>query len=212
MEYDVHSLSLTIDYNKTVLYPMDTLGVTDRTLTSSMHTQSQSTVYGANDASTTLRFADGSLVASDTGAVLVRLAFRMLHGNAISTTVRISAATFEDNNPRVGRINPAIARADSLCYQIDRLIDASARYGASFKMVVSGPNVTSVRYEVSDAHFVSLALYDGIGRLVRTLESGEVTPREYETTFATSGLANGAYYLRLQTDRGAETQSIRIVR
>lgn len=52
---------------------------------------------------------------------------------------------------------------------------------------------TQIKFEVSDAKFVSLRLYDMVGRLVRTLIEKEMAEGSYQVTLDAGGLASGVY-------------------
>ena len=46
---------------------------------------------------------------------------------------------------------------------------------------------------------MTLAVYDVLGRLVRTLVNSNVSPGYYEVPFDGSGLASGVYFYRIST-------------
>jgi hypothetical protein len=68
---------------------------------------------------------------------------------------------------------------------------------------------THIRFSVRGSGFVSLKVYDLLGREVRTLVSENLQPGSYEVTFDASGLASGIYYYRLTA--GEFTQSKRMM-
>lgn len=61
---------------------------------------------------------------------------------------------------------------------------------------------TTIRFSLGKAGFVTLKLYDMLGREVRTLVSRELGAGKYETSFEGEGLASGVYVYRLATNNG----------
>lgn len=72
---------------------------------------------------------------------------------------------------------------------------------AEFGMLDNFPNpfnpTTSIRYELRDANYVNLRVYDTAGRLVTELVSGWREAGSHEVTFDASNLASGIYVYRL---------------
>jgi hypothetical protein len=73
---------------------------------------------------------------------------------------------------------------------------------SSFLLHPCSPNpfnpTTVARYELRDASYVSLRVYDTAGRLVATLVNGWRDAGSHEVTFDASDLAAGVYIARLQ--------------
>lgn len=71
----------------------------------------------------------------------------------------------------------------------------------SFALYQNTPNpfnpTTDVGFRISDRGFVTLEVYDPLGRQVATLVSGEKAPGEYHVTWNASTLSSGVYYCRL---------------
>jgi Lamin Tail Domain/Secretion system C-terminal sorting domain len=57
--------------------------------------------------------------------------------------------------------------------------------------------VTIIKYSLAEKSFVSLKVYDILGRKVRTLEKSELNPGNYSVNFNSEGLASGLYIYRL---------------
>jgi hypothetical protein len=68
---------------------------------------------------------------------------------------------------------------------------------------------TSIQYQVESRQYVTLTVYDILGRLVTTLVDGEKAPGSYTATFDGSKLPSGIYLYRLQA--GNFTQTRRMV-
>jgi hypothetical protein len=73
----------------------------------------------------------------------------------------------------------------------------------SFELRQNYPNPfnpsTTIRFGVSGSGFVSLKVFDTLGREVATLVDEEKTPGKYSVTFDASNLSSGIYYYRLHT-------------
>ena len=72
----------------------------------------------------------------------------------------------------------------------------------SFGLMQNYPNPfnpeTVVGFRVTTSSFVSLKVFDTLGREVATLVSEEKTPGAYAVPFSGEGLASGVYFYRLQ--------------
>lgn len=72
--------------------------------------------------------------------------------------------------------------------------------------------ITTIEYRVFEAGFVSLKIYDILGREVATLVNGLQEPESYRVNFNASGLASGVYFYRLQIGRVSSTKKMIVVR
>ncbi len=88
----------------------------------------------------------------------------------------------------------------------DSLITAVAQVNnpVSFKLLNNYPNpfnpTTVVGYSIPERGWVTLIVYDVLGRRVRTLVSGFENPGTHEVQFDGAGLASGVYFDRLEYD------------
>ncbi len=84
---------------------------------------------------------------------------------------------------------------------------------ARFALDQNYPNpfnpVTIIRYETSRPGFVSLVVYDILGREVARLVNGERAPRVHEVVFNAAGLPSGIYVYRLQA--GSTNQARKMI-
>jgi photosystem II stability/assembly factor-like uncharacterized protein len=71
---------------------------------------------------------------------------------------------------------------------------------------------TRIKFQVPGSGFVSLKVYDVLGREVRSLVNENLQPGSYETTFDASGLASGVYYYHLQSGSFVETKKLMLLR
>jgi hypothetical protein len=86
----------------------------------------------------------------------------------------------------------------------------------AFRLEQNYPNPfnpsTVIKFEVLNSQFVTLRVYDVLGREVRTLVNEDLNAGSHETTFNATGLASGVYYYRLQAGNVAETKKLTILR
>ena len=98
------------------------------------------------------------------------------------------------------------------------VVEATVALGGAYVLDPLFPNPAAqgratVRFGVEDARPVTVALYDAMGRRVRTLYQG--TPdagRLTTTTLRTDGLASGVYFVRLVGDGFQTTRRLTVVR
>jgi len=72
--------------------------------------------------------------------------------------------------------------------------------------------VTHFGFLISDFGFVSLKVYDMLGREVATLINEEKTPGEYEVTWDASTMPSGIYFYRIKAEGVVETRKLIILR
>jgi hypothetical protein len=71
---------------------------------------------------------------------------------------------------------------------------------------------TRIQFQVQSSEFVSLKLYDLLGREVATLVSEEMKPGRYERRLDGSGLASGVYIYRLQAGGFIQSRKLLLLR
>jgi hypothetical protein len=71
---------------------------------------------------------------------------------------------------------------------------------------------TTIRYQVAEDTFVSLKIYDVLGREVRTLVDGFVKAGSHETVFDASDLVSGVYAYRLVTNSTTDIKMLTLVK
>ncbi|MCA9753315.1 MAG: T9SS type A sorting domain-containing protein [Gemmatimonadetes bacterium] len=86
----------------------------------------------------------------------------------------------------------------------------------TFSLAQNRPNpvrgATSIRYALPRASRVDLSVYDVTGRKVATLVDGPQEAGFRETRWDASGVANGVYFYRLQTDGFTDSKRIVVIR
>ena len=83
---------------------------------------------------------------------------------------------------------------------------------AGFSLSPNYPNpfnpTTSMQYTISSRQFVTLKVYDILGREVATLVNEEKTAEEYEVEFDGTGLPSGIYIYQLKASSFVETRKM----
>ena len=73
------------------------------------------------------------------------------------------------------------------------------------------PN-TTISFTVPEASYVTLAIYDVLGRKVRVLVDGTQQAGTHEAIFEASDLSSGTYFMRLTTDAGVFTKTMLLLK
>jgi uncharacterized delta-60 repeat protein len=71
---------------------------------------------------------------------------------------------------------------------------------------------TNIQFRISDFGFVSLKVYDVLGKEVATLVNGEKPVGNYEVDFDATGLSSGIYFYKLQAGNFIETRKMTILK
>ena len=71
---------------------------------------------------------------------------------------------------------------------------------------------TVVRFQVESSKWVTLKVYDVLGREVVTLVNGAVEPGSHERIFDASGLASGVYLYRFEAGGFVQTKKMILIR
>jgi hypothetical protein len=71
---------------------------------------------------------------------------------------------------------------------------------------------TTIRFEVAGSGFVSLKVFDVLGREVATLVNEERMPGRYERVFQAEGLPSGLYVYQLKTHKNVATRKLLLLK
>jgi len=71
---------------------------------------------------------------------------------------------------------------------------------------------TSIQYAISSTQFVTLKVYDLLGREVATLVNEEKTTGSYEVEFNGNNLTSGIYFYKLQAGSFVETKKMVLIK
>ncbi len=72
--------------------------------------------------------------------------------------------------------------------------------------------ITKVRFAIGEGGFVTLKVFDVLGREVATLVHEVMRPGKYERVFDATGLASGMYFYRLVTGGAMQTKKLVVLR
>ncbi|MEK9137221.1 MAG: T9SS type A sorting domain-containing protein, partial [Bacteroidota bacterium] len=87
---------------------------------------------------------------------------------------------------------------------------------ASFRLEQNYPNPfnprTTISFSILHSSFITLRVFDVLGREVATLVNEEMKPGSYQRVFDGSGLASGVYLYRLHTANSVQTKKLLLIR
>jgi len=72
--------------------------------------------------------------------------------------------------------------------------------------------VTNIEFRIAESGFVSLRVFDLLGKEVTTLVSSNLTPGFYKYDFDASGLPSGVYFYQLSAGDFTETKKLNVVK
>jgi len=128
--------------------------------------------------------------------------FDPLLDNSIGENWRASAG-----NGSPGKIN-------SVTTLVEENIDA--KIPEEFVLFQNYPNpfnpITTIRFIIPQSQFVSLKIFDMLGREIKTIVNGNKTPGTYEVNFDGSSLTSGVYFYRLQAGSFMETKKLVLIK
>lgn len=95
-------------------------------------------------------------------------------------------------------------------------IDGKINFPEEFKLYQNYPNpfnpTTSIEYIVPSNEFISLKVYDMLGREVATLVNEQKTAGRYNIQFDASDFSSGIYLYRIQTDNFKSTKRMTLIK
>jgi hypothetical protein len=71
---------------------------------------------------------------------------------------------------------------------------------------------TTIEFALPKSAFVTLRVYDLLGKRVEELVNEKLEPGAYKTQWEAKGLASGVYFYRLQAGEFAETKALLLLR
>jgi len=71
---------------------------------------------------------------------------------------------------------------------------------------------TTISFSLPRRSFVTLKIYDVIGREIATIVSEELSAGNYSRSWNASNMSNGVYFYRLQADQFSETKKLFLLR
>ncbi len=91
-------------------------------------------------------------------------------------------------------------------------IKKDIRFPINYSLSQNYPNpfnpTTTIKYQIPELSFVTLKVYDVLGKEVTTLVNEEKPAGEYEVKFNATGLPSGIYFYRLHAGNYVETKKM----
>ncbi len=72
--------------------------------------------------------------------------------------------------------------------------------------------LTKIKYQIAKNSFVTLKVYDVLGRKVETLVNEKQTAETYEVTFSGVKYSSGIYFYRIQADSFTDVKKMVLVK
>ena len=98
---------------------------------------------------------------------------------------------------------------------LSRTVTAEVRLGAPYALVV-GPNPVAesarIALTLQEGQHVRVALYDVLGRRVKTIRNGRLERGEHAMDVVTGSLSSGQYFLRIEGETFGTTRRVAVVR
>jgi hypothetical protein len=72
--------------------------------------------------------------------------------------------------------------------------------------------VTNIKFQIPQTSFVTMKVFDALGKEVQTLIEQELNSGFYETKFNAGGLSSGIYFYKLVTDKFTDVKKMVVVK
>jgi hypothetical protein len=113
----------------------------------------------------------------------------------------------------------AISSRPNICMQItpvNGIIPNNGNIPVNYKLSQNYPNpfnpVTRISFDIPKQGFVSLKIYDVLGREVKSLVSEVKSPGSYSVDFNAAGLSSGLYLYRLESNSFIDTKRMVLIK
>jgi Secretion system C-terminal sorting domain len=140
-------------------------------------------------------------------------------GTSSSSTSRTTSAvgqTFVGRSSGPSSVVTSGFLADSLVRGYLADVKGRRNLPARFELLQNYPNpfnpATVISYQLPSTAFVSLTIFDMLGRELATLVHGVEEPGEHVIRWDAAGLASGVYFYRLQAGSFVETRKMMVLR
>ena len=130
------------------------------------------------------------------------------------TTTETHFYTYEDKNVAVGSYSYRIKQMDfdgsSRYYNLSNVVEVSTPYTYSLSQNYPNPfnPSTKISWQLKNDGFITLKVYDQLGKEVATLVNEEKPAGSYEMEFNASSLASGVYYYRISAGNFVDTKKM----
>jgi hypothetical protein len=151
----------------------------------------------------------GAIVRSTNGGV-------SWHSQSSGTesTLRSVAFTDADSGTAVGNAGVIVRTTTGGVTTVGEYLNPPV--ATDFVLMQNYPNpfnpATTISFSIPSKSFVSLNIFDALGREVSSLLSEELSAGKYSQQWDAAGLSSGVYFYRLQAGSFVETKKLLVVR
>ena len=139
-----------------------------------------------------------------------------LRGTATASGMEYYAYHYNDTLACSSYLNPlGLTNRPNVCFYITPLtgiVNNTNNIPAVYKLSQNYPNpfnpVTKIKYDIPKKGFVSLKIYDVLGKMVKELVNEIKSQGYYVVDFDASGLSSGIYFYRLECNGFIETKKM----
>ena len=142
--------------------------------------------------------------------------------NGSSDGSDIASALFTDANDNVYVTGYSYDGPNSVDYvtfkysQTVGINQISNSFASGFELKQNYPNpfnpVTNLEFEISELGFVTLKIYNELGREISTLVSTRLKPGTYKYNFDASNLTSGIYFYKLESNSFSDTKKMLLIK
>jgi photosystem II stability/assembly factor-like uncharacterized protein len=141
------------------------------------------------------------------------IGFVLGHG----TTTETQNYFFTDNDVKPGKYQYKLKQIDyDGTFEYSQVVEVEIPFVNEFSLSQNYPNpfnpTTSLQYAISSRQFVTLKVYDLLGREVAILVNEEKPAGEYEVEFNGANLPSGIYFYQLKAGEYIETRKMVLLR
>ncbi|MCX6137934.1 MAG: T9SS type A sorting domain-containing protein [Ignavibacteriales bacterium] len=153
--------------------------------------------------------------APDNSWHTIFLAFDYLSCNFRSDTSNVTYAS-PDKDPNYAHIYDAGSVMQNAIAAFTAVRVSSPGYPEEFRLNQNYPNpfnpATTITYDVPTVAYVSLVVYDCLGRHVATVADGKKSPGHYEERFDAGRLGSGVYFYRMTAGAYSAAKKMLVVK
>ncbi|HMS35043.1 MAG TPA: T9SS type A sorting domain-containing protein [Ignavibacteria bacterium] len=104
----------------------------------------------------------------------------------------------------------------SIYNYVDNIVSLSSEQPDKFTLMQNYPNpfnpVTNLEFGISDPGFVTLKIYDMLGKELITLLNSELAPGKYKVQFDGANYTSGMYFYKLTAGKFTETKKMDLIK
>ncbi len=133
------------------------------------------------------------------------------------TTTKSHSYSFADKNVRPGKYQYRLKQIDfDGSYEYSNIVETEVNEPEEFLLAQNYPNpfnpVTSINYSIPEKSFVSLKVYDVLGKEIITLVNEIKQPGIYTADFHAADLSSGVYIYKLECEKYYSMKKMMLIR